>query len=166
VKGRGRSLEIDESLDFQRREWQLQRIGWWGLAAFVVAAGLGAFGNGPLSHAAAADPGGALRVEYERFLRMGAVHRIQIRARATGASGPLHLHIAREYYDAIEIERVQPEPEAVEIGPREVTLGFRPITAGELAIVIDSKPRRAGPRRLEIRSSTGGTVAIRQFVYF
>lgn len=133
---------------------------------FVLAALLGLFGGGPLSHTATADPGGALRVEYERFLRVGAPHRLVIRAQPTKGGGqPLRLQIDRAYVDAMTIERVQPEPESMEFGPAEVTLQFG-AAAGEIAILIDAEPRHAGREHARIRASNGGTVAIRQFIYF
>jgi hypothetical protein len=168
VKTRSRSLDLDENLDFQHREWQVQRIGWWALAVFVLAASLGLFGGGPLSHTAVADPNGALRVEYERFLRMRAPQRLSIRARTTrpGDSEPLQLQISREYFEAMQIDRVLPDPLDVTIGPDDVMLRFPPIATGEVTIVIDSMPLHAGRHRAEIRASNGAVVGIRQFTYF
>jgi uncharacterized membrane protein YcaP (DUF421 family) len=40
-------LQIDQDLEFQRREWRLQHVAWWGLTAFVVAGLAGLFGVGP-----------------------------------------------------------------------------------------------------------------------
>lgn len=50
-------LEIEEDLDFQRRMWRLQQIGWALLVLVVVAALLGLFGKGPLSRAVASRVG-------------------------------------------------------------------------------------------------------------
>ena len=162
-----RSLQIDEDLAFQRREWQVQRIAWWVLTAFVVAALLGLFGGGPLSRTAAVDATGALRVEYERFLRVGTHQRLVIRARvAKPGDQPLRLQIDRGYFDAMKVERVQPEPDSMDIGPGEVTFQFGPAAPGEIAILIDAEPRHAGRQQTLIRAGTGSAVAIRQFIYF
>jgi hypothetical protein len=61
-------MEINADLEFQRRVWAAQRIGWIAIGAFVIAALVGVFGQGPLSSAAAG--GNALRIEYERFARL------------------------------------------------------------------------------------------------
>ena len=79
---------------------------------------------------------------------------------------PLRLQIDRGYFDAMKVERVQPEPDAMDIGPDEVTFQFGSAAAGEIAILIDAEPRHAGRQQTFIRAGTGGAVAIRQFVYF
>lgn len=165
---RERSLEINEDLEFQRREWRVQRLAWWLLAGFVVAAALGVFGSGPLSHAAVEDATGALRVEYERFLRVGSPHRLSIRARTSGSETPtgFRLVMNRTYFDAMQVDRVLPEPLEVAIGPEDVTLRFAPAASGEFTIVIDSEPLQAGRHRAEFRASTGGAVGIGQLTYF
>ena len=71
-------LELDQDLGFQRREWSLQRIGWWALTGFVVVASLGLFGGGPLSRGRVGDPGAAVWIEYERFVRVGARARLYV----------------------------------------------------------------------------------------
>jgi hypothetical protein len=38
ARGTSREIEIDEDLDFQRRYWRVQRVGWALLALFLVAA--------------------------------------------------------------------------------------------------------------------------------
>ena len=50
-------LELNQDLAFQYREWAVQRGSRWVLAVFVIAAALGAFGGGPLTHARAGAPG-------------------------------------------------------------------------------------------------------------
>jgi hypothetical protein len=168
MKRAGRSLEIDEDLDFQRREWRLQRAGWWVLVVFVVAAAAGMFGGGPLSHASAAAPDGTLHVEYARFVRRGAAHQLRIRARTAAANAPqpLALSVSRAYYEDIRIERVQPEPHGVDVGPDTVTLRFAGVAGGDITVLIDAEPRRAGRLSAVIRAASGGAVTIRQFSYF
>jgi hypothetical protein len=168
MKRAERSLQIDENLDFQRREWRWQRVGWVALALFVIAAAAGVFGGGPLSQASAGAPDGALHVEYERFVRRGAAQQVRIRARAAGATAaqPLALDVSRAYYEDMRIQRVQPEPESVDIGPAHVTLRFKRAGEGDLTILIDAEPRRAGRFSADIRSAGGGAVTFRQFSYF
>jgi hypothetical protein len=61
-------MEVNADIEFQRRVWRVQRIGWLIIAAVIVAALLGVFGGGPLSRAAVQGDG--LRLEYERFARL------------------------------------------------------------------------------------------------
>jgi hypothetical protein len=53
-------FQIDEDLNFQRREWKIQRAGWVTMALVIIAALLGVFGAGPLSSATIETEGVAL----------------------------------------------------------------------------------------------------------
>ncbi len=65
-----RTLDIDEDLNFQKREWFFQRVGIGILFLFVLAALLGFTGmGGPVSHGEAGERGGPVFVEFERFVR-------------------------------------------------------------------------------------------------
>lgn len=163
-----KGLDIDQNLAFQRREWAAQRAGWWALTAFVAAAALGAFGKGPISGARAADAAGRLSVEYDRFARVGAPTRLEVRAEAAAAgAGPIEIRLTRDYFDAVQIERVLPEPAAVEVGPAEVTFRFgAPAPGTGFAVVLDLQPRRAGWRTAAIRTAQGGAVSFSQLTYF
>jgi hypothetical protein len=112
-KARRQGPEIDEDLDFQRREWRAQRVGWALLSVFLIGATLGVFGGGgPLSSTKARADDGRLRVEYERFVRVGASSEITIEtgtALREGDAG-FEVTLGRDYFDAIDIERAVPEP--------------------------------------------------------
>lgn len=57
-------LEVSQDLNFQRREWVVQRVGWVVMAVLLVAALLGLFGPGPLSKSIAGSASGPVRAEY------------------------------------------------------------------------------------------------------
>lgn len=162
-----RGLQLDEDLEFQRREWRFQRAGWWGLSAFVLAAVLGAFGGGPLSAATATSAEGALRIEYERFVRVGTRTRLAIHAQMPSRQpNGLELTIDRSYFEAMRIERIAPEPVDLAIESSTVTLRFEPTARENVSVFVDLQPAGVGRHPTTVRVSGAGSVAIRQFAYF
>jgi hypothetical protein len=161
------NLELDQDLVFQRREWAVQRFGWWVLTAFVAAAVLGLFGGGPLSTAQAAAADGSLAVEYERFVRVGASTRIAVRAKAPAPASDVHLRIRRSYFETLRVDRIVPEPHAVAIGEEDVSLRFRSEgSAGPFTVILDVQPLRVGPHRPAIGLNGHASVTFVQFAYF
>src|SRR5690606_12604880 len=70
---------IDEHMDFQHREWRWQRVGRVALGLLVFGACLGLVGGaGPLNRTAAGAADGSLLVEYDRFVRVGAVTTVRL----------------------------------------------------------------------------------------
>jgi hypothetical protein len=108
-----RTLEIDEDVAFQRREWFWQRIGMALLSLLVVGALLGLTGSGgPLSHGEAGDPDGAVRVEYERVVRRGARATVKLRLRSS-APGAIQFWVSAPYFEHVKIDTVVPHPVGV-----------------------------------------------------
>jgi hypothetical protein len=158
------ALQLDEHLDFQRREWRVQRVGWFALAAFVLAALAGVFGSGPLSRAVATAPG--LAVDYERFIRADVRSRLTIEMARPDSTTAAQLSISRNYFDAINITRIFPQPSTVELRGGEAVLSFERPEPGTLpmAIELEFKARRMGRRTATLRSG-GATVAFTQLAY-
>jgi hypothetical protein len=158
---------IQEDLAFQRREWRVQRAGWFALMGFVIAAALGAFGGGPLSHARAGDPGSALSIEYERFLRRHATERISIHlAPASATRQALEIRVSRTFIDDLRVEHMMPAPDSIESGPAEAVLRFSGASARTRVIVLDAQPLAVGWRRATVATAGAPPVSITQFVYF
>ena len=162
-----RELEIDQDLEFQRREWRTQRAGWWALAAFVLAAILGLFGGGPISSAEAGDRSAPLWVEYERFIRVGASTRILVHA-TMPPEGDLHLRLPRGYFEAFRIDRLTPEPQTITIGDADVDLHFGRDAgpANAFTLIFDMEPLRTGRHRASFRTSGDPAVTFPQFAYY
>ena len=156
-------LDIDENLAFQIREWRVQRAGWWLLALFVAAGLAGVFGGGPLSSAGTAASGGRLRVEYERFIRRGALTRIAVHLDAAPAQAAQGLRLSRRYFDGVRIQQVTPPPRTTQIGPSDVTMTFD--VPGQSTIVIDLEPLSAGTHQAVI-AAANGSATFTQYAYF
>lgn len=106
-----RSLEIEEDMAFQRRNWAVERIGWAAMVLLVLAAALGAFGAGPLSATTARLPDGALAVTYERLHRRSATSTIKVEVARGGArEGDVAVDIDRAFAESFRITEIRPPP--------------------------------------------------------
>ena len=109
-----RTLEIDEDISFQKKEWFFQRIGMALLWLFVVAALLGFTGmGGPLSRGEAGEPGGPVHVEYERFVRRGGLSTLKLHLRS--APGDLRFWVSTPYFEHVRIDSIAPTSELVSV---------------------------------------------------
>jgi hypothetical protein len=106
------SLEIRQDLDFQRKEWRVQRIGWVVMALIALAALLGVTGSGMLARATVAE--GPLQFEYSRFDRLDAPTTLEVLIDADAIAGDnVELRVDRTYFQSAQIQRILPEPEEV-----------------------------------------------------
>lgn len=164
--GRHSSMDIDEDIRFQERTWTVQRIGWALMVLLALLALLGLFAGGPLSKAVAASgPGGAV-LEYERFLRYGAPSTLRLQFGDAAGDREVAVRIGRLYLDAVEIERITPEPIRAAAAAEGVEMRFSLVEDhgpgwAELSI----KPRRPGIVRGEIAVAGGAPVRFAQFAY-
>jgi hypothetical protein len=130
-----RSLQIDEDIAFQHREWMAQRVGIALLFLFVLGALFGLTGvSGPFTRGEISDPAGVVRVEYDRIVRRGARANLTLHVRSP-APGDLQFWISAPYVRDVTIEKILPEPDtevveterhvyALRAGPRDVTVAF------------------------------------------
>jgi hypothetical protein len=160
-------LELGQDLAYQRREWAFERAGWLVLAAIVLLGLLGLLGRGPLSTASGTDPRGALRLEYNRFLHYRDPDTLKVRlAKGASAGGEVHLWLAADYLARIEITRVSPEAERVEVGEDWHVYVF-PVADRGLPAEITFHIEAEGMGKLPGRVGLGGGEPLEfwQFVY-
>ncbi|MFL5740843.1 MAG: hypothetical protein ACJ75B_11540 [Flavisolibacter sp.] len=101
-------LELEEDIPLQSKAWRLRRIAWCMLFAFVIAAAVGFFGTGTISHKKITT--GTDTLQYEHFLRNEAQTEIKIQtqpAAVTSVSIPL------QYMKHFQLEKVFPETNQV-----------------------------------------------------
>ena len=152
-------MEIDTDVDFQRRVWTAQRVGWLIIAAVIVAALLGFFGTGPLSRAS--SQGSGLRVEYERFGRLQQPMRLRFLLPESKLDAEIAL--GRAYLETFRIEQITPEPrEVAVVGP---WLLYRFAGPGPLAATFDVVPQDVGRLAAAAEISATDSVAFEQFIY-
>ena len=132
----GTGLQIDEDLSFQRKAWRFERGGWAALGLFLLAAGLGLFGSGPLATDVARSGDGLLEVTYPRFARRLSPVQLEARvSQAAIADGRVRLSVGAGYLAGVVLTGVLPSPESVEAGPERVVFTFR-AAAGHAPVTV------------------------------
>ena len=144
-----RSIELDEDIPHERRQWRAERIGWTIMLILAVAALLGLLGHGPLSRTTATSPDGQLRVEYYRFEREAAPSDLKVTFAAAG-QGDVGIWIDRAFADSLDIEAITPEPDRVEPRPDRLVLFFRFSQPGESSVRIRYEARSPGFSRARL----------------
>ena len=117
-------IELDQDLDFEYRQWRVQRAGWVVMVVIVVAALIGLFGTGPLSSSVAGSDD-SVTVAYERFIRRQGEAELTIGiAGGQATEGQVELWLDAAYHGEIQIQQISPEPEEVRSSGDRVTYVF------------------------------------------
>lgn len=155
-----------ETPRFQRRAGWLQRLGWLGLLAFLLAGAAGSFGQGPLARRAASSNDGLLSLEYDRVAREGAVTRADIRIEhAAVRDEQVELRLGKAYLSRVQLVSITPEPATQRLTPDGVLLRFDAVqSARPLQLRIDSEPVHAGIAAFELSLANGSALRVRQAV--
>lgn len=112
----GDGLQVSEDRDFQRREWQVVRVGWVLIPLFLLLAALGLLGPGWLSSTTLTAGDGELRVRVERVGHRFSETDMTITVAAEQArQGQFLVDIDRELALALEIQEITPSPAVVEV---------------------------------------------------
>jgi hypothetical protein len=160
-------VDLNQDMDYQRREWRAERIAWVFFTLVIVAALLGLLGQGPLSKARAGDPDAGLELIWERIDRNHAPTQMTLMlSPAVIQNGTARVSFTREYIDRIEIDEVVPEPQSVETTPDGVTYAFEAEDASQpVAVEVDFQYARPGMARGEVSVEGGPTLPISSFVW-
>ena len=157
VSRKARSIEIDEDLRFQRKEWIFQRIGVAVVGTFVIAAMLGFTGmGGPWSRASAGDRGGALYVEYDRFVRRGAKATMRLHVHSD-PPGFIQFWVSAPYLADVIVDSVAPAPQTVTVEDSRHVYTIR-AASPEVTITVEMEHRTFG--RLEGEAGIVGGAAV------
>ena len=164
-----RQLDSAALAVFRRRVWQAQRVAWALMALFLLGALVGLLGSGPLSPTSVTSADGAVRVEYERFLRRDTRTTLRVHLRpANGEASTLALWLARPYLEAMKVDSVLPSPRRVQGAGDRITWGFE-VSAREprelLTVTIHLLPEGSGMRWAGVGLEAGSGVRFRQWVY-
>jgi hypothetical protein len=159
-----RTLDIDEDLRFQEKEWLFQRIGVGVLFLFVLAALLGLTGmGGAMSRAEAGDQGAPVFVEYERFVRRGSRSTMKLHLR--GAPGEMRFWISAPYFDRVRVQSVAPPPEQVSVDSERHVYVIR-TGSGEVTVTVELEHDTVGRADAELGLAGGPSVRISQLAIF
>lgn len=160
--GRSRVLDSEADQEFHRREWLIERIGWLGVAIFLVLAFAGLFGGGPLSHARAGNAEGS--IEYERFVRSGTSTDLVITPAHADPSGLHRVEITADYLEAFRIERITPQPTATRMAGPHLVYEFAAAAPGA-AISFQVHPERLWRHTAVVKIDGGAPLEISQLTY-
>ena len=158
-------LEVDDDMNFQVKEWRVERFGWIIMVLLALAGLLGLFGDGPLANARANT--GPVEVEYERFERLlSPAHVVVQVAPEAVQNDEVRLYITRELLDALQVQDISPQPESMELSPDRVLYIFKvKDPSAPMRIRFDMETARAGSHSGQIGIENGAMVEIRQFIY-
>lgn len=161
------SLEIGQDLDFQRKEWRLQRIGWVVMALLILASLLGLTGSGLLARATAGDAGSPLQLEYSRFDRLDAPTTLDLEIAGEAVTGErVELRVDRAYLQDVQVEQVVPEPEEVRSAGDRLTYVFGVDEPGQpLMITFDLRHTTFGTKSGQVGLGDESVLNFGQFVF-
>jgi len=154
-------------MEFQRRTWVVERIGWLVLAAIIGAALLGLFGRGLIGSEVASAEDGRLSLDYYRFWRMQSPTRLLLRFQpSAGGADRARVWLDRSYLEAVSISRVTPQPERVEAASNRLIYVFALADAGAgTAVTFEVEPRRPWLIRGRVGVVDGAEIRFSQFIY-
>ena len=142
-------LEVSEDPQFQEKSWKVQRVGWVAMLAVIAAALLGVFGSGPVSSATARAEGSAMTASYERFIRAGGEHEVELTLDRDGATADslARVWVSSDWLDGNRVVGVSPAPSSETVMPDRVLFSFHVARAAEpVRIRLTLEARKAGVR--------------------
>ncbi len=159
-------IELSQDLDYQRRSWIAQRVGWIFFGLLMVAAFAGFLGAGPFS-AATAGEGTPLQVQYGRFVRHRAPVEMKIAVQPGAVQGEeARISVNREYLEQVEIQNVVPEPDSVETAGDRLTYVFKVANAGEVnKLTFNFMPITIGQHEVRVGLEGGPEHTFKQMIY-
>jgi hypothetical protein len=160
-------LELHTNQTFQSSEWRVQRIGWVLWAGILVAGLLGLVGAGPLSNVDSSAPDDSLTVAYQRFVHYHQPTLLDLTVRpGPSTDQTLRVKLSESLLDSLEIQRIEPEPNAREIAVDGIVYTFqRELAADSAKIAFHIEYERFGRSRARIELIGHGSVQFDQFVY-
>lgn len=158
-------LQIDDDMDFQRKEWRIERIAWIIMVLLALAGLLGLFGEGPLSNVNAAN--GPIEVQYDRFERLLSPAQMVVQVGPAGAQNEeVRLRVGRKLLDGLQVQNITPQPDSMELMPEEIVYVFNVKEPNApMRITFDMQTAKAGSHGGQIGIENGAAVDVRQFIY-
>jgi hypothetical protein len=163
------SIEIAQDLDFQRRSWSVQRVGWLVMLALAGFALAGLFGGGPLSSASSGDEKLGFRVRYERFARLSAPQSLylDVSSALIKPDSTVAVWLSREWLETNQVRQITPEPQSTRVTPNSMEYSFRAAGGANalLTLRFDLETRSMGRRRGSAGVTGGPAAEFNQFAY-
>jgi hypothetical protein len=152
-------LQIDQSLNFQRRFDRIQTIAWRVLALLPVAAVAGLFGGGLFCQVTAGGAG--VEVSYDRFGRRSVDTQLQVTV--LRARPPVAVSISRGFLDGYDVSEVRPQPEHVTAYADRLVFTFATRPGASVAFTL--QPQHLGSSSGTVTVAGLRPVPVHQLVY-
>lgn len=157
------TLEVHQDLDFQRREWRIQKLGWALMFLFLVAAVLGIFGTGPVSNATVGERDSAAWADYQRFGRRGAPLTLRVHVRP--AATQFRVVLDRAYVETVRVQAVTPQPQSTQAAADHLIYIFEAAEPGQAtAVTFDLQADQIGLTSGRVQAE-GRELGFVQFIY-
>ena len=160
-------VEINQDLDFQRRCWTVQRIGWIVMALLVLSALLGLFGRGLFSHAVVRDPSIPLSVEYERFGRYQSPLTLSLHLNpGVSRDGKVGLWFSQDFLRDVQIQSIVPQPDRAELSQSGTIYLFglaQPNQGGD--VIVHFEAQAIGALSGKVGLTESRSIAFTQWIY-
>lgn len=157
----GGALEIDEDLDFQRRQFRVANAASVAFVVLATLAVLGFLGPGPLGEATVGDADDRVSVDYQRFLRFGTSTELAVELRRE--AGTTELALDESYLEGFDLEGVVPEPDSQTASGRRVMFTFE--ERAPSTVTISLTPRESGLQGTDVTVGGRRIASLRQLVY-
>lgn len=161
-------LEIEQDLEFQRKEWRIGRVGWVVLGVFLILGLLGVFGgSGVLNTTTVGDQEQGFWIEHERFLRNMAPTTLTIFVAPEQLTGDLlRIRLPQAYISEFELQSIEPEPEQVTVTGDGQEYSFNlQNPRGPVTIRFYLRAAKVGLLRGDCVLNDNQILSIRQFSY-
>ncbi|HUP90169.1 MAG TPA: hypothetical protein VM100_12485 [Longimicrobiales bacterium] len=134
-------IQIDEEpLEFTRREWRYQRIGWAALAVISLLGLTGVLGHGPAAHETVGNPN-TFAIEFDRIVRHGSPSHVVVDiGPGLQRDSTLRIYVNRDYLEKFKISDLVPQPESSGISGNYVYYEFlrpNPRARGRIVMHVD-----------------------------
>lgn len=156
------TIDIGEDIAQQRKVWIIERVAWVLMAIIMLGALLGFTGHGPYSEREVSAPQSGLVVSYQRFERYHAQTLLSLRLTAVRGD-ETRVRIGQEFLRKVEVMRIEPEPERIELDDAFFTYVFNTNAPG--LVLFHYKPIEAGPLQIDIGLDDEPLQQLPQFVY-
>jgi hypothetical protein len=158
------NIQVHEDPAFQRVDWRFQRIGWIGMAGFVILGLLGGFGRGILAEAEAGNRA-QLAVSYDRIVRHGADAELAVHiGHVPQQDSTVRVAFSRSYLHSFDVMAIIPEPSESGSSDTFVHYDFKRSAPGTPATILFQLRAKGLWNHSATVTVDGVTVKFKQFI--
>ena len=158
------SLQIENNIQQQKKEWVIQRIAHFVLWGLVIAIAMGLLGRGGLlSTVEKVSKYGTFEIRYDRFLRKHSPDVLRLTTQAQ--SNSVTIRLERDYLKQIKLEKVTPEPQQVISEGGMVAYIFSTTQKAQVNAAFHFSPEKIGTVQGKVTVDDAPPLQIDQFVY-